>query len=152
MSNEKMDSALYYYDQALAIDPDDMYALYNKGLVYTLRQDYRNGNAFGRRCLATHPEYNPAWWLLGYNYDQVNNVDSALYCLERAYQQEYYQPDFLTLLSEVYIKKNRRPEALGVYQKIVELDTTRADIFKKMAELDPSNSEKYMQKVRALGN
>lgn len=152
LQNEKQDSAIYYYEQALAVDPQNVYALYNKGLVYVLRQDYRKGNALTRRCLQYHPDYNPAWWLLGYSYDLTNQTDSALYSLERAYDQDYRQPDFLQLLAEVNVKKDKRQRALEVYQIVVNLDTTRADIFRKMAELDPSNAEKYMQKVRALGN
>lgn len=152
LENEKQDSALYYYDKALAADPENTYALYNKGLVYILRQDYRKGNSFTRRCLSYHPDYDPAWWLLGYSYDLTNQTDSALYSLEQAYQHDYSQPDFLQLMAEVYVKKDKRRNALEVYQKMVSLDTTRADIFRKMAELDPSNAEKYMQKVRALGN
>jgi len=152
MSNEKMDSALYYYGQTLALDPENMYGLYNTGLVYFLQDNYSKGNGFARRCLQYHPDYDPAWWLLGWGYDKAGKTDSAVYCLEQAYQHEYYQPEFLTLLSEVYIKTNKRRELLGVYQKMVDLDTTRADIFRRMAELDPSNAEKYMQKVRALEN
>lgn len=152
MQNEKQDSALYYYNQALAIDPQNVYALYNTGLAYVLRQDYRKGNGFTRRCLQYHPEYDPAWWLLGYSYDLTNQTDSALYALEQAYGHDYSQPDFLQLLAEVYVKKDKRRMALEVYQKMVDLDTTRADIYRKMVELDPSNAEKYMQKVRALGN
>lgn len=152
LANEKQDSALYYYEQALAIDPENVYALYNTGLSHVLRQDYRKGNTFTRRCLRYHPDYDPAWWLLGYSYDLTNQTDSAIYSLEQAYRHDYSQPDFLQLLAEVYVKRNKRSSALEVYQKLVTMDTTRADIFRKMAELDPSNSDRYMQKVRNLEN
>jgi hypothetical protein len=152
LQNELKDSALYYYDQALAIDPENMYALYNKGLAYILRQEYRRGNGLARRCLTYHPDYDPAWWLLGYSYDLTNETDSSLYCLEQAYSHDYSEPDFLQLLAEVYIKKGRRPEALAVYEKVVAMDTTKADIYRKMAELDPANAEVYLSKARAVEN
>lgn len=152
LQNDLSDSAIYYYDQALAIDPQNVYALYNKGLAYVLRQDYRRGNALARRCVAHHPEYDPAWWLLGYSYDLTNYTDSALYCLEQAYGHEYSQPDFLQLLAEVYVKKDKRRNALEVYQRMVSLDTTRADIFRKMSELDPANAATYDRKIKALEN
>lgn len=152
LNNNLKDSALYYYDQALAIDPENMYALYNKSLAHILSQEYRQGNGLARRCLALHPNYDPAWWLLGYSYDLTNETDSSLYCLEQAYQHDYSDPEFLKLLAEVYLKKNRGSDALAVYQKVVETDTTQVDIYRKMAELDPSNSEQYLRKARALEN
>ncbi|MBL7852296.1 MAG: hypothetical protein JNN04_15440 [Cyclobacteriaceae bacterium] len=152
LQNDLRDSALYYYDRALAIDPENMYALYNKGLAYILRQEYRRGNGLARRCLTYHPDYDPAWWLLGYSYDLTNETDSSLYCLEQAYQHDYAEPDFLQLLAEVYVKKGRRPEALAVYQKVIGMDSTKVDIYKKMAELDPGNAEQYLRKARALEN
>ena len=152
LQNELQDSALYYYDQALAIDPENMYALYNKGLAYILRQEYRRGNALARRCLTYHPDYDPAWWLLGYSYDLTNETDSSLFCLEQAYQHEYAQPDFLQLLAEVYVKKNRRSEALAVYQRVIAMDTTKVDIYRKMAELDPDNAATYLRKASELSN
>jgi tetratricopeptide (TPR) repeat protein len=152
LANEKKDSALYYYQQALDIDPENVYALYNTGLAHILRQDYRKGNSFTRQCLRFHPDYDPAWWLLGYSYDLTNQTDSAVYSLEQAYRHDYSQPDFLQLLAEVYVKQGKQRSALEVYQKLVTLDTARADILRKMAELDPSNAEKYMQRVRSLEN
>jgi tetratricopeptide (TPR) repeat protein len=152
LNNNLKDSALYYYDQALAIDPENMYALYNKSLAHILSQEYRKGNGLARRCLALYPNYDPAWWLLGYSYDLTNETDSSLYCLEQAYQHAYTDPEFFKLLAEVYVKKNRRSDALAVYQKVVEMDTTQVDIYRKMAELDPSNAEQYLRKARALEN
>lgn len=152
LSDDKKDSAAYYYNQVLTIDPENMYGLYNLGLVHILREDYRKGNGYARRCIQFHPDYNPALWLLGYSYDLTNQSDSALYFLEQAYALDYGQPDFLQLLAEVYTKRGKRSDAVKVYLKLVEQDTTRKDIFNTLAELDPSNANKYLEKVRALEN
>ncbi len=150
LADSKYDSALFYYNKALAIDPENTYALYNKGLAYTLQQDYKRANGYARKCVRFHPDYDPAWWLLGYNYDLMNNIDSAVYCMEKAYRNDYSQPDFLQLMAEVYVKKDRRKDALEAYKKLVTQDTTKADIFRKMAELDPANAETYRRKAAAL--
>ena len=150
MDNQLYDSAIIYYDMALAIDPQDRYALYNKGLVYTLQKDYQRANGLVRRCLRYHADYDPAWWLLGYNYDLLNNVDSAIYTLEKAYHRGYSQPDFLYLLGEVYLKKNQRSNAREVFLKLVGLDTTKADVYRRLAELDPSNANKYTNRANQI--
>jgi hypothetical protein len=53
-------------------------------------------------------------------------------------------------MAEVYIKKSRRSDALQAYVKLVGMDTSRADIWRKMAELDLSNADAYRRKAQAL--
>ncbi len=144
------DSALKYYEKALAIDRNDQYALYNKALVYYMRKDYRRSMPIVKRCLRDHPDYNEAWWLLGDDYSSINNNDSAIYCLERAYNNNYTDPGFLQLMAEVYLKKDNREQAKVFYLKVIEQDTTKAEVYKKLAELDPGNAERYRRKVNAL--
>ena len=150
LDRKHYDSAILYYDKALAIDPQNTYALYNKGLTFTLQQDYSRANGFTRKCLRYHQDYNPAWWLLGYNYDLMYNTDSALYCLERAYSNGYNQPDFLQLVAEVYVKKNLRANAIKAYTMVLEQDSTKLDIYTKLAELDPSNADSYRRRASAI--
>ncbi|MDZ4715001.1 MAG: tetratricopeptide repeat protein [Cytophagales bacterium] len=150
MDQSNYDSALIYYDRALARDPRDRYALYNKGLVFTMQKNYRRSNQMARHCLRVHPDYDPAWWLLGYNYDIQDNPDSALYALEKAYFNGYKEPDFLDLIADVYVRKNRKSSALEAYQRLIAIDSTRAAVYRKMAELDPSNAEKYIQKAARM--
>ena len=150
LGDKKYDSAIWYYDKALKIDPENRYALYNKGLTYTLQQDYRRGNSFAKKCVRYHDEYNPAWWLLGYNYDLLSNPDSAMYCLERAYARGYSQPDFLQLVAEVYVKKDKRTKAVEAYKKVLEQDSARVEVYTKLAELEPSKSDWYRKKANAV--
>ena len=150
-SQPQYDSALKYYEKALAIDRNDQYALYNKALVYYMRQDYRRSMPIVKRCLRDHPDYNEAWWLLGDDYSSINNYDSAIYCLERAYNNNYSDPGFLQLMAEVYLKKDNREQAKVFYLKVIEQDTTKAEVYKKLAELDPGNAERYRRKANALG-
>lgn len=150
MNNGLTDSAHYYYDKALLIDPQNVYALYDKGLAYILSNDFYRGNALTRRCLSYHSDYDQAWWLLGYSYDKMNNTDSALYCLETAKRHDYTDPGFLELLGEVYEKKGRPSDAIQAYQKLVTIDTTKVDIYRKLAVLDPEHASDYLQKAAAL--
>lgn len=144
------DSALNYYERALALDRNNQYALYDKALVFYMRQDYRGSMKIVKKCLLDHPDYNEAWWLLGDDYSSVNNYDSAIYCLERAYNNNYSDPGFLQLMAETYLKKDNREQAKVFYLKVIELDTTKAEVYKKLAELDPGNAERYRRKVNAL--
>ena len=149
-SQPQYDSALKYYEKALAIDRNDQYALYNKALVYYMRQNFRGSIPIVKKCLRDHPEYNEAWWLLGDDYSSVNNYDSAIYCLERAYNNNYSDPGFLQLMAETYLKKDNRKQAKVFYLKVIAQDTTKAEVYKKLAELDPGNANEYRKRANKL--
>lgn len=145
------DSALIYYDKSLAAEPQYQYAMYNKGLLFSRRQEYRKSNSLIRKCLRLYPDYNPGWWVLGYNYDQLNYPDSALTCLETAYNNSFSNSDFLEFLGDLYLKKDRRAKAKDIYEKVIEQDTTKAAVYRRLAELDPKNADRYRKKASALG-
>ncbi len=144
------DSAHYYFDEALRLEPQNIYTLFDKGRAYILSNDFSRGNALARRCLRYRADYREAWWLLGYSYDQMNYTDSALYCLESAKRLDFSDPGFLDLLGQVYEKKGRPNDALETYRKLITLDTTKADVYRKLAALDPEHANEYLQKAAAL--
>jgi hypothetical protein len=144
------DSAIWYYNAVLAKSPDDQYGLYNKSLAYFMKQSYSASIALAQKCLYAHPDYNEAWWLLGDNYYSINNVDSAVYCLERAYSNNFSEPNFLQLLAETYLKAGDRSKAKEFYLKVVEKDSSNMDSYKALIALDPENASSYQGKVSAL--
>ncbi len=144
------DSALYYYEKVLGTDPENQSALYNKALVFYMKKDFRRSITWARRCLRLYPDYNVAWWLLGDDYSSVNNLDSASSCLEKAYANDYSDPGFLQLMADVYFKKGNRTKAKELYLKVLEQDSTKPDVFRQLAELDPANADRYRKKASAL--
>ena len=144
------DSALKYYNKALLISPDEQYTLYNKALAYYMKEEYRRSISIVKKCLRKHPDYNEAWWLLGDDYFFSNNYDSAILCLEKAYNNNYSDPNFLQQMAETYLKKDNRGKAKEFYLKVIEQDTTKIEAYRKLAELDPGNANIYRKKVNML--
>lgn len=132
------DSALYYYEKALAVDPENKYAMYNKALVYFSRQDFRTSIQLVRKCLRANPEYNEAYWLLGDDYFSINVNDSAAYYLEQAYNNDYRDAGFLELMGDVYQKRGDQARAVALYKEAVVQDPTRTDLVQKILTLDPA--------------
>lgn len=144
------DSALKYYDRALAVNPDSQDAIYNKALVFYMKQDYRKSIGIVKKCLRLNADYNTAWWLLGDDYYSIDQYDSAIFCLEKAYAHNFNDPAFLQLMGNAYLKNNNPAKAKEFYLKVIEQDTTQADVYRQLVLLDPEKAEWYRAKVMAL--
>ncbi|MEJ0054435.1 MAG: CDC27 family protein [Bacteroidota bacterium] len=139
-NNGDYDSAIFYYDKVLQFNSDDVDGIYNKALVYYMKKDYRKSISLVKKSVRLSPDYNTGWWLLGDDYYSMNQYDSAMISLEKAYNNNYNEPGFLELLGDTYLKKDNRSKAKEMYLKVIEQDTTDADVYRHLAELDPSNA------------
>ncbi len=146
------DSALWYYNKVLAKNPDDRDGLYNKGLTYSMKEEYGMSIPIARKCLNLYPDNNDAWWLLGYDYNEINNIDSAIYSLERAYNNDFREASFLQLMGEVYLKAGVQDKAKASYLQAIEKDADNLAAYKALIQLDPENASRYQERVTALEN
>ncbi len=144
------DSALWYYERVLAKNPDDRDGLYNKSLVYSMKQEYSRSIPIARRCLSLYPDNNDALWLLGYDYNAINNLDSAVYSVEKAYSNDFREVAFLQLMGEIYVKTGAHDKAKEFYLKVIESDSDNIDSYKALVQLDPDNAARYEERINAL--
>jgi tetratricopeptide (TPR) repeat protein len=149
-SDAQYDSALKYYEKTLYVNPLNQYALYNKALVFSMKKDFWGSISIVKKCLRLDPDYNEGLWLLGDDFASVNYYDSAIFTLERAYRNGYADPGFLQLMGEVYLKKDNRAKATELYKKVLEQDSSKVDVYRQLAELDPANAVWYRKKAEAL--
>ncbi len=149
-SEIKYDSALWYYEKVLVLNPENKYAIYNKALVFFMKKDFWKSIGIIRTCLRAHPDYNEGLWLLGDDFYELNYYDSAIANLEKAYRNDYTAPDFLELMGDVYLKKNNTLKAIELYKKVIEQDPTKSEVYRYLAGLDPSNADWYRKKADSI--
>jgi tetratricopeptide (TPR) repeat protein len=149
-NNGEYDSAIFYYDKVLQFNSEDVDGIYNKALAFYMKQDYRKSISLVKKSLRLNPDYNTGWWLLGDAYYSMNQYDSAITSLEKAHNNNYTEPGFLELLGDAYFKKDNRTKAKEIYLEVIRQDTTKADVYRQLAELDPSNAEDYRARAAAL--
>ena len=140
----KFDSALFYYDRVLTIDPSNQFAQYDKALVYYAQKNYNRSVPILIRCLYRHPDYGEAFWLLGDNYYDRHRLDSAKICFELAYEKGIRDGGFLQLMASLY-EADARPKAIELYKESIHQDSTLLDSYRKLAELDPSQRDAYQR-------
>lgn len=144
-NRQQYDDAMRFYDQALALDARNKYALYNKALINYSQQDYRQSIKGCYACLSYHPTYGYANYLLGDNYMNIQKYDSALICLELAYQQGVTDAQLAVNLGEVHAIKSNINDAVRYYEEALQQDSTLFEVYERLAELLPNKAATYRQ-------
>jgi tetratricopeptide (TPR) repeat protein len=143
------DSALSYYDKILKLDPRNSVALYNKGLVYYSQKDYLKSIEFLRTCLQTDGSNKDAILFMGHNYYDRQEYDEAFTWYNRAYEAGLRDAFLSHALAYLYDeKKNNTSQAIIHYKEALEMDSSRADIYTRLAELEPEKAAFYKNKER----
>ena len=94
------------------------------------------------------PEYNDGWWLLGWNYYQMESYDSSFINLDKAYVNQFKNPDFLALMGDASMKKSNRSRAMEAYKACLEQDSTRTEVYEMLAQLEPEKADWYRKKAK----
>ncbi|MFQ6058983.1 MAG: tetratricopeptide repeat protein, partial [Anaerolineae bacterium] len=129
------DRALGYYQQAVAMSPNNVQILNEWGFALQLRGAVDQALAAYLRSLSLDPEYPQTHLLLGSLYRQGGKRDEAV----RAYQQALaLDPDLVeaySALGEIYLQEGRLEEALQENLKATELAPENFAIHQNLALL-----------------
>jgi cytochrome c-type biogenesis protein CcmH/NrfG len=141
--NNQYDSALAYYDRVLEIEPQNAAALYNKGLIYYNQQQYEKSVELLNQCIRANPDYTDAYLIQGHNYYDRQRLDEALTWYNRAYERGMQNAFLSHVLAYIYDTKGNLARALPLYKEALQLDSTRVDIYPRLAELEPTQAARY---------
>ena len=75
--------ALRNFDKAAELSPKDSRPLFNAGLVEAWRGEWSSARSRFRKAVKRDPGNWPAWWMVGYSEEQLDNPDAAV----EAYKQ-----------------------------------------------------------------
>jgi two-component system, NtrC family, sensor kinase len=129
----KLDSANYYIDQSLQLNPENnlrrAFSLTTKGLIYYYEKSYSKALDYSRQALALYKKFNDQKKIIeltssfGGFYLHFNQLDSALHYYQLAYQMGSISGDSLTAkknysyqIATVYEKLNKHREANKYYK------------------------------------
>jgi tetratricopeptide (TPR) repeat protein len=143
LSEQNYDSAIAWYDKAIAVRPDYDDARYDKALALYYQQRFDLSRSELHGILYNNPEYVHATLLLGDNFYEQQEYDSAIYWYEQGYTGGERTAALSHVMGYIYDLKNNRKDAIEFYQEALSYDSTRTGIYTRLAELIPEESQKY---------
>lgn len=143
MSQNKYDSALKYFDQCIQIDDQYDDARYNQGLIRYYQERYDLSKQTLRDLLKGNPEYYDATLLMGDNFYAQNEYDSAMYWYEIGYGSGIRSAALCHMMAYIYDLKNKSNKAIPLYQEALSYDSSKVEIYQRLAELLPAKAEEY---------
>ncbi|MEK6783833.1 MAG: tetratricopeptide repeat protein [Bacteroidota bacterium] len=148
-NNSQFDSALVCYKHALALRSGFKEAYYNIALIYSGQSDYSNAILTMEECLQSHPDYGDGLQLMGNCYSRQEKQEEALQYYERAYATGTRNAELSHYLAYLYDLKNNTSKAIEFYQEAIQQDSSKVDVYRRLAELDPEKAEWYIKKAEA---
>ena len=148
-NDSQFDSAMVYYKHALALRPGFKEAHYNIALIYSSQSDYSNAILILQECLNSYPDYGDGLQLMGNCYSRQERKDEALPFYERAYDTGTRNAELSHYLAYLYDLKNNTVRAIEFYKEAIQQDSTKVDVYKRLAELEPEKAEWYTKKAEA---
>jgi len=138
------DSAMVYYDKAIEINPDYVYAYYNKSVARYNQNRYDEAIQFSRQALQVDETYTDALTMIADSFYAKQRLDSALHYYERAYEDGARSAWVCHVMAYLYDQKGKNQEAIAFYKEALYYDSTKTEVYTRLAEMiGGSEGEKY---------
>lgn len=144
-ADQQYDSALFYYNWVLEVDPRNSSGLYNKGLALYQKQEYDQSVALLKECVNLYPDYGEAYALLGDNFYLQEGNTEALNWYRKAYDKGINTTEVLNLLGYLYDKQRNTTESVRFYKEALQQDSSLVDIYDRLVFLESGQAQKYQQ-------
>jgi tetratricopeptide (TPR) repeat protein len=124
---------LVRYDEARSLYESQDY----RGAIKVLWKDVTNDTPDTQSVL-----------LMGDSYYALQSLDSAYVWYAEAYSRGERTPFLSHVMAYILDERGNTQEAIILYKEAVEMDSTKADVYKRLAELEPENRDWYLAKQR----
>lgn len=135
MMREQYDSAIIFYDKALSVDPSYEKAAYQKATVLSYQKKYPQSIALLKDLLVEDPAYGDASQLIGDNYYNQQQYDSALRWYNKAYHGGIRNRYLFHLMGYIHQTKGDNANAIKFYQQALQYDSSVLDIYQRLGGL-----------------
>jgi tetratricopeptide (TPR) repeat protein len=127
------------------VSDDSPASLTDTGLDLYRAEKYAESEGYFDRALAMDPTYMEAVYGKGIVLYQKGSRDEANTYLTHAYEGGYQHPWLSWELADTYEKNGNLVRAIELYKESIGLDSSYVDSYNRLAELVPSERDKYLE-------
>jgi Tfp pilus assembly protein PilF len=150
--NGQLDSANYYCDLALAVNPNYEWALLNKGKIFYSQKNYNDIQAF-RKYEVAAPSSHEHDLMMGDELFNVQKYDSALFYYQRAYNENKKSPELCFLIGTILSERQNWNEAITYFNESIQIDSTFAKAHLSLADVySILDNKELAQEHLTIGN
>jgi tetratricopeptide (TPR) repeat protein len=130
-------------DTSQVFETDEAAIWNQKGYEFYLNKDYDSALFFYDRILRLEPGNASAWYSRGLVFYDQQEMDKALESFSRAYDSGMRDAFLSHALGFLYDSTGNTARAISFYKEALAMDSSRANIYTRLAELEPSNATRY---------
>ncbi len=119
---------------------------YDRALQEYNSQNYRSSISIAQKALIGAPNNNDLILLLGEDYGALKQKDSCFIWFDRAYQNGARNAELSHWLGYLYDDKGSTSQGIQFYKDALKQDSTRTQIYDRLAELEPDKADWYKKK------
>mgnify|MGYP001167627080 CR=1 FL=1 len=150
----KLDSARIYIDSLYKINPNDKELLTNRGEIYFLLNDFEVAEKSWLSCISIDVNNEACYEKLIGLYCGIYDLmdDNCRDIIHKTFNVNENNDIALFFKSKRFVEKNKIPEAIGLYEKLLKNDTTNLRVLNELAVLYDTNfqAEFYYKKMLEL--
>jgi hypothetical protein len=132
-------------EASLQTEPaNDAMAYVDIGNEFFNNQQYDSAEAYYEKALEVDANYGAAVYgrgIVSYNRGRIDEANSFFLS---AYEKGYRYPWLSWALADMYDKQGQTVRATEFYKESVGLDSSYTDSYKRLAEIEPANRQKWL--------
>ncbi|HEV8514234.1 MAG TPA: hypothetical protein VGQ59_13220 [Cyclobacteriaceae bacterium] len=109
-------------------------------------QNYKQSISIARNAIIRDPNNSDLMLILGEDYGALKQKDSSFVWFDRAYQNGARSAELSHWLGYLYDDKGSISQGIQFYKDALKQDSTRTQIYDRLAELEPNKAEWYKKK------
>jgi tetratricopeptide (TPR) repeat protein len=123
---------------------------YGEARVLYENQDYRGAIKVLWNDVTSDSPDTQSVLLMGDSYYAMQSLDSAYVWYAEAYSRGERNAYLSHVMAYILDERGNTQEAIKLYKEAVEMDSTKADVYGRLSEIDPENAVFYLAKKQAI--
>lgn len=122
---------------------DEITAWNQTGYNFYSNRQYDSALFYYDKVLRRESGNGPAWYSKGLVYYEQQQADKALDAFSRAYDAGMRDAFLSHVLAYLHDNNGNTSRAISLYKEAVGMDSSRSDIYARLAELEPGRATRY---------